>query len=413
MEEVGLIPHLFRTEYSKMVAVLSKKFGLQYIEIAEDIVSDTFLSASELWGQKGIPVNPTGWLYTVAQNKTKDFLKRDQIFINKISKAIIREGIPHESFSLDLSDENIKDSQLKMMFSICHPCLPIQSQIALSLHILCGFGADEIAEALLVSKESIYKKLLRGKAKLKSEKIKLELPSSPEIHKRLDSVLITLYLLFSEGYYSTSQKHSLRKDLCVEAIRLAYLLADNEFTSLPKVNALLALMCFHSSRFDARYNNNNDMILYDDQDKSLWNDDLIKKGEFYLNRAAKGEVTKFHLEAGIAFWHTRKFDHPEKWENILQYYNKLLLIEYSPLAALNRTYAVSQAYGIERGIEEAEKLKLTDNYLYHCLLGDLYKFKSKKNSLSHFNTAISLTKSLHEKKIISHKIEQLKFQDAD
>ena len=408
MEATTLIPNLFRTEYSKMIAVLSKKFGLKYIEIAQDIVSDTFLSAAELWGQKGIPVNPTGWLYKVAVNKTKDFLKREHIFNNKIAKDILKEGAECDSFTLDLSEENIKDSQLKMMFSICDPSLPIQTQVALSLHILCGFGADEIAEALLVSRESIYKKLKRGKAKLKLQKIDLELPSSSHIQLRLDTVLITLYLLFSEGYYSTSQNSSLRKDLCVEAMRLVFLLANNEFTSFPKVNALLALMCFHSSRFDARYDINNEIILYDSQDRSLWNEDLIIQGQVYMNKAAKGEITKYHLEAAIAFWHTKKLDNSEKWENILQYYNKLLLLEYSPITALNRTYVLSKTNGIDCAIEEAQKLDLTDNYLYHCLLGELFKFKDKSTALFHYTSAISLVKSLNEKKIIQEKIDHLK-----
>ena len=405
MKQAELIPHLFRTEYRKIVSVLCKLFGIDHIEIAEDIVSDTFLLASELWGLKGLPENPTAWLYTVAKNKTKDYLKRNSLFAQNISKEIKNNTTAWEEIEIDLSVKNITDSQLAMMFVVCHPCNPAEAQIGLALNLLCGFGADEIANAFLTNKEVIYKRLQRAKEKLRTEKIKIEQPGLSQINDRLPAVLMTLYLLFNEGYYSSSQDITLRKDLCFEAMRLTYLLVENEQTNDPFANALLSLMCFQSSRFDARINQNGEKVLYQDQDTGLWDQELIAKGEYFLDQASQGDkISKYHLEAGIAYWHTIKADTKEKWENILQFYNQLLLIEYSPMAALNRTYALAKVNGKREAIIEAEKIRLIDNHLYHALLGELYTDVDNSKAILHFQNALTMAKSTADKTLISGKI---------
>ncbi len=409
MKQTELIPHLFRTEYQKIVSVLYKLFGIEYIEIAEDIVSDTFLSASELWGLKGLPENPTAWLYTVAKNKTKDYLKHHSIFTQKISKDLKYSAETFHETEIDLSVKNINDSQLAMIFTVCHPCNPPEAQTGLALNLLCGFGAGEVATAFLTNKEVIYKRLQRAKEKLRNEKIKIEQPALPEINERLPSVLLTLYLLFNEGYYSSNQDVSLRKDLCLEAMRLTYLLIENDFTNQPAVNALFSLMCFHSSRFEARTDEDGGAILYEDQDTALWNKELIEKGEYYLNRASCGDqLSKYHLEAAIAYWHTHKEDTKEKWENILQFYNQLLQIEYSPIAALNRTFALAKANGKKEAITEAEKLSLTDHHLYYMLLGNLYTDVDDAKAVEHYEKALHLTHSNSDKALIKRNIERVK-----
>lgn len=408
MENNELIPHLFRTEYRKIISVLVKLFGIEHIEIAEDIVSDTFLLAAETWGQKGLPQNPTAWLYTVSKNKTKDLLKHNNIFNKKVAVEIKHTAETRHEIEIDLSVKNINDSQLQMMFAICHPCITVESQIGLALNILCGFGAEEIADAFLSNRETIYKRLQRAKEKLKTENINVELPPQAEINKRLETVLTTMYLLFNEGYYSSSQNITLRKELCLEAMRLTFLLSENEETNTPPVNALLSLMCFHSSRFEARIDKNGEMVLYEDQDEKLWSSELIEKGEYYLNKASTGnKLSKYHLEAAIAYWHTNKTDTKEKWENILQLYNKLLLIEYSPIAALNRTYALAKANSNEEAISEAEKLELKENHLYHSLLAELYKPVDKIRSLKHLSEALKLAKTASDKITIQKKIKEL------
>jgi RNA polymerase sigma factor (sigma-70 family) len=269
-QQETLIPHLFRMEYRKIVAVLSKRFGFGQIEIAEDITSDTFLTATQTWGVNGLPENPVAWLYNVAKNKAINHIHRTTVFENKIApelKYSVSESFDPE---IDLSAKNINDSQLQMMFAICHPCISPESQIGLSLRILCGFGIEEIADAFLSNKETINKRLFRAKEKLRAEKIDIELPADTQMDTRLDSVLATIYLLFNEGYYSLSQNKTIRKELCFEAMRLCKMLVENEATNKPSANALLSLMCFHASRFEARFNKNGETVLYDEQDTGLW-----------------------------------------------------------------------------------------------------------------------------------------------
>ncbi len=412
MEDNQLLPHLFRTEYRKIVSVLCYLFGTNHIEIAEDIVSDTFLSAAESWSLKGIPENPTAWLYTVAKNKTRNYLKRDALFEQKLSTEIKYNTPKSEEIEIDLSNKNIADSQLAMIFTVCAPCISAESQVALALNLLCGFGIQEIADAFLTNKEVIYKRINRAKDKLKTEQLKIEEPSPNEIDKRLDTVLTTIYLLFSEGYYSISQNTILRKNLCVEAMRLCYLLIENEGTNKPAVNALFALMCFHSSRFETRTDKNGETILYEDQDETLWNKELINTGEQYLSKSSGGyKISKYHLEAGIAYWHTHKEDTTEKWENILQLYNSLLILEYSPIAALNRTFALAKTSGKTVAIKEAEKLNLSDNHFYYSLLGNLYTDIDNDKAVQHFRTALSLANTTADKSIIKKNIEKLIIED--
>lgn len=409
MAEQELIPHLFRTEYRKIISVLCKLFGIAHIEIAEDIVSDTFLLASETWGLKGIPANPTAWLYTVSKNKTIDYFRHHKVFTDKIYNDLKLSQPSIQEIEIDLSVENMIDSQLQMMFAICNPCINSESQISLSLSLLCGFGIDEIADALLTTKDITYKRLSRAKEKLRLEKIKIEMPPISELSNRLENVLSTLYLLFSEGYYSASQNISLKKDFCLEAIRLNLMLVENDKTNLPPASALLALMCFHSSRFDARQNNEGEMILYQDQDESLWNLELIAKGIYYLNLSSKGnQLSKYHLEAAIAYWHTQKADTKEKWEQILQLYNQLLILQYTPIAALNRTYALSKANNKMEAIIEAEKLALVDSHLYYSLLGNLYQDIDQTKSLENFQKALLLAKRKDDQRIIQNSITQLR-----
>lgn len=409
MNEQALIPQLFKTEYRKIIAVLCKLFGLVHIEIAEDITNDTFLLASETWGLKGIPENPRAWLYTVAKNKTKDYLKRHQTFSEKIALDLKQNQTHSEEIELDLSHQNITDSQLQMMFAICNPMIPTEAQIGLALRILCGFGIEEIAEAFLTNKATINKRLFRAKEKLRTENIKIELPSENAIHARLETVLTTLYLLFNEGYHSSTHATPLRKELCLEAMRLNYFLIENDSTNKPIVNALMALMCFHASRFEARTNTIGEPILYEQQDKNLWNEALIAKGNFYLIQSAQGsELSKYHLEANIAYWHSRKIEQPQKWEHILQAYNQLLLIEYSPITALNRTYALAQVKGKQTALKEAEKLNLTDNHFYYSLLGYLHTNLDNKQAIKNFEMALQLAKSNADKSTITKKLHDLK-----
>jgi RNA polymerase sigma-70 factor (ECF subfamily) len=409
MSKQELLPHLFRTEFTKMVAVLCRQFGIGQMKWAEDIASDTFLAALETWSYKGVPENAVAWLYSVARNKAINSAKRERIFSGKVAPALSREIEPGTLPEIDLTDENIRDSQLRLLFAVCHPAIPPASQIGLALRILCGFGIDEIASAFLTNRETIQKRLFRARERLRMEQISVDLPGEKEIQDRLQPVLATLYLLFNEGYYSETNDNIIRQEFCQEAMRLTQLLINNKTTDLPEVNALLALMCFHASRFEARKKTDGEYILYDEQDESLWDLELISRGAFYLHRSSTGnEVTKYHLEASIAFWHTQKADTREKWENILLLYNLLLAREHSVIAALNRAFVISKLNGREEAIREAEKLNLVNNPYYFALLAELYTGKDDRKALENIEKARSLARTKTDRELLQKKSDHIR-----
>lgn len=259
------------------------------------------------------------------------------------------------------------------------------------------------------SKETINKRLYRAKEKLRENEIELVMPPSDTLEKRLQNVLLVLYLLFNEGYYSASSEKKIRKELCLEAMRLNFLLLNSELTNTPQVNALMALFCFHASRFEARMDANGGQIVYDEQDESNWDKELIAKGEFFLNKSGCGnDVTKYHFEAMIAYWHTRtEIDSKKKWGNILQSYNRLLQIEYSPMAALNRTYAFAMAKTKKGAIKEALKINLKKSHLYHLLLAELYEESDTKKRTEHLKQALNLATTENERNWILNKLSNL------
>ncbi len=410
MNTEAIIPHLFRTEYSKIVAVLTKVFGIEYLTVAEDLTSETFLAASEIWPYKGVPDNPQGWLHTVARNKANNYFNRNKIFRDKIRHHINQGDNPNDSqveLDIDLTEENIEDSQLQMMFVICHPSIPVNSQIALALRVLCGFGIEEIANAFLTNKETINKRLQRAKDKLRAESVQLVMPDENQIQSRLNTVLHTLYLLFSEGYYSESNVALIRKELCFEAMHLCYFLIKNQLTNRHETSSLMALMCFQASRLDARLSGSGELIVYANQDSKLWDQELIEKGFLYLQQASKWEVlSKYYLEASIAYWHTVKTESIEKWSSILHLYDQLLKFDNTPITALNRLYALSKIYGKEKALEEAEWLALHENHFYHLLLSELYSEIDPKKSMEALKMAFDTCKSETERSFIQKRITQ-------
>lgn len=402
----ALIPHLFRQEYAKITAVLSRYFGLQHMEAAEDIASETFLKAAEYWAVHGVPASPAAWLYTVAKNKARDYLKRHQLFETSVKTQIRTEEITTAAV-FEFSEEVIADSLLSMLFVVCDPVNTPSTQICLALQILCGFSVEEIAGAFLSNRETIKKRLHRGRVNLRAQNFQLRALGRKEVDERLDTVLKTIYLLFNEGYFSQNEKEFIRKDLCAEAMRLALLLVENSLTDTPAANALLSLICFQSSRLNARINSRGEAVLYEDQDRELWDQFLIEKGNYYLRRAftEKG-VSTYHFEAGIAYWHTTPGE--EKWPFILQLYNQLVMLEYSPVTAINRAFAFAKVYGNERAIGELERLQLTENSYYQGLMGFLHSELDVERAVGHYEEALRLTRSVAEKRVLAEKIAELK-----
>jgi len=401
-----LLPHLFRQEYTKMTAVLCRHFGMKHIEIAEDIASDTFLKASENWAINGIPKNPTAWLYTVAKNKSKDHFKRASIFESQV-KNELTSGKLQEEQHFEFDSQQIADSQLAMIFAVCNPANSAEAQICLALQILCGFSVEEIANAFLAKPETIKKRLLRARANLRNDNFQLVNLTEADIKSRIETVLKTLYLVFNEGYFSKTNDQLIRKDLCSEALRLALVLIAHPLTNTPQSNALLALMCYQSSRLEARINHNGEAIAYEQQDSKLWDQSLIDRGNYYLINAFDGpEISKYHLEASIAYWHSTIVD-GNKWQHILQLYDQLMITAYSPVIALNRIFALAKVHGCEKAISEAEKLDMSDSNYYHQLLGYLYADKDIEKAINHYQLAIRMTKSKVEQQTLRKEIERL------
>lgn len=421
----GSLKLMFQQEYSKMVAVISRLFGLEHIETAEDIVSETFLQAAETWGMKGLPPNPTAWLYAVAKQKALYHFRRKKIYDTKVMPNVTPGSQQTEPPECDFSLQNIRDSQLQMLFAVCTPAIAGEAQIGLALRILCGFSIDEIAEAFLSRKDTINKRLFRAKEKLRTEKIKLEMPPAGELPERLGNVLHIIYLLFNEGYYSRTHAQTLRQDLCYEALRLGVLLTEYEQTNVPETNALMALMCFHASRFGAREPGSSRSgdsepgarepgsepsapVLYEEQNEALWDTALIAQGMHFLDRSMQGNaISPYHLEARIASWHCIKEDTSAKWEAILALYDQLLEVNYSPSAALNRLFAFYKVKGPIAALSEAEKFKMDDNHFYFILLGELYRSLDPAKTVSSFRKAYALAKTETEKQGIRKRLEEL------
>lgn len=406
-----LTDHLFRHSYAKMIAVLVRYFGLKQIEVAEDIVQDTLMEAMEKWSVESTPDNPEGWLMDVAKKKTINFLRRRQTFQNKV--------LPQLSTGQSLQDEiiiskhTITDSTLRMIFCCCHPSLPIESQIALALKTLCGFSIPEIANALLTNEANINKRLYRAKKKFRDGSISYEIPPEDSSADRLGSVLKVLYLLFNEGYYSQQNSMIIRVELCFEAIRLLKVI----FKSYPyssEVTGLLALMYFQIARIEGRLDENGILIVLEEQNRSLWNKELINLGIEALGRSTKSDrLSTYQLQAGIALEHAiaKDFKHTN-WQSIYKQYIILTKIDNSPIIQLNK--AISRFYlGEERtAIDDILSLKnnthLRGNALYHCTLGKLFSMMNEKTkALDYLGKALEYSKSNTERKNIEKLIGNL------
>ena len=400
------LSEIFKSEYSNLVAVLCHYYGVKDIQLAQDIVSDTFVKAMKSWSHKGIPSNPKAWLRKVAQNQLNDHFRKRKTYTEKIVPQLSEKD---ESLNPSLiTDEIIEDSQLRMIFVVCDPDLNKEAQISLALRILCGFNIEEIAKALLTNKENINKKLYRAKKAIKENEQLNTILKEEDYSTRLDDVLKVIYLLFNEGYYSSVKEENIREDICWEAMRLIIFLTRQKHLRKHKIHALLALMCFHVSRLDARKSGENGDLLYHKQDRSKWNIELVDKGRKYLKLAGdEGVVSKYFYEASIAYWHT--VDHKEKWDRILQLYNRLLTIEYSPIIALNRTYALAKANSVDEAITEALKFNLKGSQHYFCLLAELYRMnKNHTVELKYLNEALACSNKLNEKAMILEKIDLVK-----
>lgn len=406
-----LADHLFRREAGKMVAALTRLFGTENLQMAEDVVQDTLLQAFNNWPAKGIPDNPSAWLFRVAKNKAIDCLRHNRHLIYTGTDEDLPAGTGIDRL---WQQEVLQDDMLSMMFACCHPKIPNENQITLILKTLCGFSTAEIAKVFLIPEDTVSKRLYRTKEFFRQEKLRLVIPSVADLKSRVDVVLNAIYLLFNEGYNSTQSENLLREDLMEDALMLCRMLTENSYTQQPEVYALMALMCFQCSRNKSRLSPEGEIILLNKQDRNRWNYELINQGNEYMNRAAYGDsVSAYHLEAAIAFEHctASSFD-KTNWSQILTYYNWLYNIAPSPFTAINRAVAIMQVNGPKAALEALQIIKANNKadgfYLYHAVLGEIYiRLGDCANARLSLEKAIQTTRSAAEKRILKEKLRVL------
>jgi RNA polymerase sigma factor (sigma-70 family) len=405
-----LVGHLFRHEAGKMAAVLTRLLGFGNFEAAQDLVQDTLLKAVTVWKYKGIPDNPSAWLYTVAKRKAIDLIRQQKLRQNiheEISQQLQSEWALTPVVNQLFLENEIEDSQLRMIFACCHPSIPYESQITLTLKTLCGLSIAEIARSFLTQEETITKRLYRAREKIRSEKIDLEVPSPAVLPERLEAVLHTLYLFFNEGYNSSHPETLIRQDLCEEAIRLCLLLTRNAQTNTPQTNALLSLMCLQASRDEARIGQEGQIITLKYQDRKRWNKKLIEKGLEYLTIAAEGQVlSEYHLEAAIAACHAEAVDFEHtNWKMIHTLYESLLKFKPGPVIEMNKAIALGYGVSKHEGLKALLDIQgFEDSYLYHASLGDFYfDTQQLKQSLCAYEKALMLVTSKPERDFLEKK----------
>jgi RNA polymerase sigma-70 factor (ECF subfamily) len=412
-----LVTKLFRTESGKMGSVLTRLLGFENLSTAEDLVQETLLSALRVWKFKGIPENPTAWLYAVAKRKAIDVIRHGKVQQQSqpdLVKAFSSEWTLTPTVDHFFLSSEIEDSQLRMIFACCHPSIPYESQIALTLKTLCGLSVNEIARCFLASEETITKRLYRAREKIRSENISLDVPVGQQLRDRIEVVLHTLYLLFNEGYNSSHPELLIRHDLCEEAMRLTLLLTSHPLTNLSECNALLSLLCFQASRENARIDNEGQIVLLENQDRAKWNNALIEKGNFYLNAATEnGDVTEYHIEAAIAACHSHASDFgTTDWKMILKLYDNLESVNPSSIVKLNKAVALSYGSSAKEGLEFLAMVEgLDSHYLFQSTMADFYsRLGDITNAVHHYDKALDLASSTSERELIRRKRETLSQQ---
>jgi len=411
-----LTDHLFRHEAGKLVSVLTGIFGLERLQLAEDVVQEAMVRALQTWPYYGVPRNPAAWLTQAAKNLALDSIRREKTFQDKQPQIIAlieqRGGDENENESPKFESE-IKDDRLRMMFVCCHPLIPAETQIALALKTLCGFSPAEIAKAFLTTEAAIAKRLTRAKQKIRELRIPFEIPSGEESTARLDGVLQTLYLLFNEGYKASSGENLLREELCREAIRLTTLLAGHAVGDQPRVHALAALMFLNGARLPARLDGQGNILRLEEQDRTRWDRSMIARGMWHLSHSATGnELSEYHLQGGIAAVHCAAGDYASTdWRQILSLYDRLVELDDSPVIALNRAVALAQVHGARSGIEAVGAIQNPQSLeSYYLLYAVLAEFESQIGNFpaaaSHLRKAMQLTEIKSERALLAKRLRE-------
>lgn len=425
-----LTEHLFRREYAKLVSLLTSRFGTSHLEGIEEAVQEAFVEAMRVWEFRGIPENAAGWLYTVARNKTLNILRHERQSMPAVDEldsiATTKAETAFESFNKENIADEIQDSLLRMMFVCCDPRLTEESQVALILKTLCGFGIAEIASAFLTNEATIQKRLVRARKKLRDARISMELPATEELPARLYGVLTAVYLLFNAGYKTTATNASrdtatpekdvrlIRREVCFEAVGLLEILLQSDlFVDDPGVHACYALLLFNTARFDARQDAEGEILRMADQDRAKWNRQLITRGVTHLEQASAGGLaTEYHIQAAISAYHCAAPDYASTdWPAILALYDAWLEQESSPIIYLNRAIASSRVHGPTRAIQELEDMAdepaFHNYYLFDSTLGELnFEAGNIARAIEYYQSALELGGLPAEQRLLQQRIDQ-------
>lgn len=398
-----LVEHYFRHEYGRLVAQLTRAIGVARLELVEDVVQAAMLRALQSWSLRGIPDDPAGWLYRVARNAATDALRRDRRW------GDLANCEPHSALPAEPDDDTIADAQLRLLFACCHPSLPAESQIALALKTLCGFSVGEIASGLLTSSANVQKRLTRAKEQLRGMAFDPTAIDRTQLPERLESVRSVIYLLFNEGYHSSSTDTLIRQDVCAEAIRLGRLLTHDPQMGDPCSCALLALMLLHAARFEARIAGGGQHLLAE-QDRSKWDSAMLAEGFAWFARSGQGTtLSRYHLEAGIVSKHAAARSFAEtNWQEILGLYDLLMQVAPSPIHALNRAVVVAQLHGPARALAELQvspDQMPSGYYLWPAVLGEFHRRAGNMaQAREHLARAYQLATSPAERALILQRL---------
>ena len=406
--------HLFRREAGRLVSALTRIFGVHNLALAEDVVQDAFCRALEVWRVRGAPDNPSAWLMTTARNRALDILRRQRTantFAPELGRLLESEWTLAPVVDEILAADAIHDSMLRMMFSCCHPRLSEAAQVALILNILCGFGVDEIASAFTSGSAAVEKRIVRGKKVLAESKHLFDTTLPTDFSDRLPAVQRALYLLFNEGYHGASPQIAVRSELCGEAMRLTAALVQHPLGQTPATYALAALMALTAARLPARTDSSGNLVALFHQDRTLWDRTRLSEGMRLLELSASGsELNAYHIEAAIASVHAMAGCAKETdWGAIISLYDSLMLIDPSPIVALNRAIAVAQRDGPDRGLDAIRTIsnleRLADYPFYPAAIGELELCRGNgERAREHFQMALTRVRNPMERHFFAQRL---------
>jgi RNA polymerase sigma-70 factor (ECF subfamily) len=403
-----IVGSLYRSDSRRVLATLIRLLG--DFDLAEEALHEAFTAAIERWPRDGVPENPRAWLITAGRFKAIDTIRRRARFDNSLAEVTERlEAAPAPAI---WDQHAVEDDQLRLIFTCCHPALPQDAQVALTLREVCGLTTEQIAHAFLTATPTIAQRIVRAKAKIRDARIPYQVPSAADLPERLDTVLQVVYLVFNEGYSASTGETLTRPDLSSEAIRLGRLLFG--LLPEPEVMGLLALMLLHESRRAARTSPDGELILLDQQDRSLWNRDLIEEGASLVNRALLSRrFGPYTLQAAIVSVHAEAATAAETdWSQIAELYRVLTRIDPSPVVELNRAVAIAMRDGAAAGLAIIDGIlargDLQNYYLAHSAKADLCRRLGKtEEARASYARALELTRQEPERRFLEQRLKEL------